>query len=124
MSKEAISQIKVKERVNALQEVKQAKQELGGAMRGLPEQLLSVGDIVGKEESNTFGKKLIRVGTFLIIAMPEPFLTDIVGSALVATGFAMNKLNRKKNVRDYCRKFQDDMRQIELIRRNLNSNLY
>lgn len=121
MGKETVSRTKVKERIKAIQEVKQANHEAEGAMQGLPGELASVGNLVGKEESTTIGKKLIRVGTFLIVAMPEPFVTDIAGTALVATGFALNRFTRRKNVRDYYRKFQEDMRQIELIRREIST---
>lgn len=113
---------KVRNTIKAIQEAGQANHEAAEAMQGLPEALASTKSLIGKEESTTTGKKLIKVGTFLIVGVPEPFISDITGTALVATGLAMNRLSsRRGNVMDFYRKFQGDLREIERLRREISS---
>lgn len=121
MGSKSISCTKVKEKIKVIQEVKHVHLQAEEAMQALPGELGSLGNLVGKEESTTLGKKMIKAGVFLIVAIPEPFVSDLTGTALVAAGFALNRFTRGKNVRDHYRKLQEDMRQIELIRREIST---
>lgn len=112
---------KVRRMIKAMQEVRQANHEAEEAMQGLPEELASLKRLIGEDDSATVGRKLIKVGTFLIVAIPEPFISDITGTALVAAGFALNRLSRRENVRGLYRKFQEDLQQIERFRREISS---
>ena len=60
-----------------------------------------------KLRDTTVGKKLIKAGTFLIVAVPEPFISDLTGTAIIATGLALNKISKKGNIKDIYRNLQE-----------------
>lgn len=83
----------------------------------IPGDISDVQQVVGHDEdSPTLGKKLIKVGTFLVVGVPEPIVSDIAGTTLIAAGFAMNKLGKQANVRDVYKSLNENMREIARLR--------
>lgn len=84
----------------------------------LRKELVSANNEVGSDDSSTAGKTLIKAGTCLI-AFPEPVISDIVGTALVVTGFALNRLGNRNNVRELCREHQKSLQDMQRLQREI-----
>ncbi|MFH0897304.1 MAG: hypothetical protein V1850_04570, partial [Candidatus Bathyarchaeota archaeon] len=69
------SLVKVRNITKAIKETGQAHHEAEKAIQALPEELSSVKRLIGEDNSTTIGKKLVKTGMFLIVAIPESFIT-------------------------------------------------
>ena len=122
MSQPQNNRVNAKKLINATKEVGQANNELKEVMQGIPAELSSVKDLLGEDENSaTLGKKLVKVGTFLVVAIPEPFISDITGTVLIASGLVMNRFSRRNSVKGFHDKFQKDLREIEALQRAFSS---
>ena len=110
-----------KQFIEVIQDKKQiacAYHELSQNTNRLQKELVSVNGVVGSDDSSNVGKTLIKAGTCLI-AFPEPVISDIVGTALVVTGFTLNRLGRKDNVRELYKEQQKNMRDMQRLQREV-----
>lgn len=109
----ALKKTPTKNTVKTIHDIRGTYQEITYSLNGLPEGLDAAKQLIKDDNKPTIGSKLIKTGIFLIVAVPEPFISDITGTALVATGFALNKLKKKDSVRDLITKCHYDMQEIE-----------
>jgi len=111
---------KAKELIRSVQEITQTQDEVDKVVKELPEELASVKQLIGDEYSPTIGKKLIKAGTFLAVAVPEPFISDLTGTVLIATGIALDKLGKKDSVRDVYKNLHGTLQEIETFRKKVS----
>jgi len=110
---------RTKKILQLIKENKQTRDEVRKTIGELPNEAANVGQLIGQEDKPTLGKKLIKTGTFLIVAVPEPFISDITGAALIATGLMMNKLSKRESITDVCKSLRDNMQDMERFRREV-----
>jgi len=92
----------------ALQELSLSSKETAGAIRGFSRELHSVQRLWRKDGSS----RLIQIGLALI-ALPDPTITDILGSILVAAGIMQLKMRRSAlHVEDVYKTFPQVMKEL------------
>ncbi len=111
--------IKTKKMLQTIKETKQTHEEARTTLSTLPQEAAGVGQLIGQEDQPTLGKKLIKTGTFLVVAVPEPFVSDITGTALIATGLAMNKFGKRASITDICKNLRDNMQDMQRLKREI-----
>ena len=112
--------------INVMQEEKQVTyiyREMGEGVRCLQKELVLTKNLIGNDGSSNIGKTLIKAGTCLI-AFPEPIISDIVGTALVVSGLALNRLTKRDNVRDLYRKYQKNLQDIQHFQREISQTTF
>ena len=67
--------------------------------------------------NSTIGKKLIKAGILLLV-FPEPFVSHLIGSMLLAAGMSFEKL-RGPSISELGIRYRDSLRLIEEFRRDL-----
>ena len=110
--------------LQVIKETKQTRDEARKTISELPKEAADVGQLVGQEDQPTLGKKLIKTGTFLVVAVPEPFISDITGTALIATGLVMNKLSKRESITDVCKSLRENVQDVERLRREVTRGTF
>jgi len=96
----------------ALHELNLSSKETLSAMRGFSRELHSVRSLWRKNG----GSRLIQIGLALI-AFPDPTITDILGSALVAAGIVQLKIKRSAlQIEDVYKTFPKVMKELTTSR--------
>lgn len=94
--------------IDALHELSLSSKETADAIRGFSNELHSVQGLWRKGG----GSRLIRIGLALI-AFPDPTITDILGSALVAAGIVQLKMKRSTlHVEDVYKTFPQVIKEL------------
>jgi len=92
----------------ALRELSLSSKETAGAMRGFSNELRYAQRLWRKGG----GSRLIQIG-LVLIALPDPTITDILGSALVAAGVVQLKIKRSAlHVEDVYKTFSQVMKEL------------
>ena len=100
---------------DALQELGLSSRETASAMQMFSRELHSVQKLWKKGGSS----KLIRIG-LLLIAFPDPTITDIVGSALIAAGLLQLKMQRSAlHMEDVYKTFSQVMKELTALKLNV-----
>jgi len=123
MASSNMNQKTITKALQSTQNIQQLHHETNSAFKTLQTELSSMNGYVGTDGSTSFGRKLIKTGTFLIVAIPEPFISDITGWALVATGFALNRFQKKKTLGHYLGKFHEEIQGITQFTKELTHDL-
>ena len=113
------TQRKIRKLTQTIKDVAQTRQETIYTTTNIPDQTTDLQQLIGQDDT-PLGTKLIRAGTFIAVAMPEPVLTDLAGAALIATGFTLDKLTRKTTVRDVYKNLHETLREIERFKREVS----
>ncbi|MGP3667872.1 MAG: hypothetical protein ACKD6N_06000 [Candidatus Bathyarchaeota archaeon] len=81
--------------------------------------VVSVKEITEENGLNTSNSWLVKTGLFLILAVPEPFISDIIGATLLCVGAFKEKANRKSCIKDYYREFHENLQNILKLKKEI-----
>ena len=92
------------------------------AFDGLHQELNDVERIVGDDSrKKELGSRLIELGVALFI-FPEPVISDITGTALIAAGMAMKGMNRNTlTIADVHRELHQYLNEINRLQKEMSS---
>jgi len=91
------------------------------ALEGIPRELDSIESLVEGGQHGELGKKLIDVGVILV-AIPEPIVSNIAGATLIAAGLAIKRFHGgTMSLADTCTELQRNIRDLNQIRKDLCS---
>ena len=101
--------------VDVLRELGLSYEETAVVMKGVAKEARSLRHLWMKDESSW----LIKVGLALI-AFPEPFLSDILGSMILSAGLIQKRMRQTSlGIEDVHSTFQGVIRDLQTIRRGL-----
>ena len=101
--------------VDVLRELGLSYKEAAVVMNGVAKEACSLRHLWMKDESSW----LIKVGLALI-AFPEPFLSDILGSMILSAGLIQKRMRQTSlGIEDVHSTFQGVIRDLQTIRRGL-----
>jgi hypothetical protein len=100
---------------DAVNELSSNYRETADAMRGFSRELHSTQGLWRKGG----GSRLIKIGLALV-ALPDPTITDIVGSALIAAGIVQLKMKRSAlHVEDVYKTFPQVIKELTTLKLNV-----
>lgn len=102
----------IKELVNAVKELTASYHELYSLMKGTANGVHEFRNLIGDEQGSS-KSSLVKLGIALIL-FPDPTISDILGSALIATGLAYSKIKPPPiYIRDVYSTIEDELETIK-----------
>lgn len=111
---------KTKKITQTIQDIEQTRSETTDTNKGLQSTLTDLQQLIGQDDNNLLGQKLIKTGTFLVVAVPEPVVSDLTGTALIAAGLTMNKLTQKTTIKDVCTNLKQAIQDVNRVKREIS----
>ncbi|MCS7120800.1 MAG: hypothetical protein RMJ07_06100 [Nitrososphaerota archaeon] len=96
-----------------LRMISQTFKEAADVMVGSLDAVRSVRPLVAGSRANSIGSKMIKVG-FGCVMFPEPFISDLIGSALIVAGMLIKKTGGR-NIAEVLREAQRSMSVLRKI---------
>ncbi|MEM2521850.1 MAG: hypothetical protein QXW82_01695 [Candidatus Bathyarchaeia archaeon] len=111
---------KMKITVNALNELSESYADLLNSLKGTIREVKTTKKLWHDGENPW----LIRVGLALI-AFPDPTISDIVGSFLIAAGLIQKGIRRRAiHIEDIPKTFQEVLKELQAVEEGINWKLY
>jgi len=114
----------LKKLVVTLRERSASYEEMNNEMKKVVNEAKSLKSLIGEPDAETQRSRLISAGIALI-ALPEPTITDIAGTILIAAGLIKDRIikNRMKqlSIVDVYRTFQGTIKELNDIRQELHT---
>lgn len=92
-------------------------EEFGKALSGVVDIVRPLKRLIVDQEGKAKGSRLIAAG-IVLIAFPDPTISDIVGTGLVAAGLIQNKM-RQTTVADVYKEFRKVIGRVDEITQEL-----
>lgn len=104
--------------LSSLQEHSKIRQDFSKILEQYAKETRTLKPLIGKSgESSLKDSWLVKAGLALI-AFPDPTISDIVGSMLVAAGIVKHK-TRKLTAADACYEFQSTIKNIQELAKDI-----
>ncbi len=102
-----------------LRELSASYEEMGNAMKGVVNEANFLKRLIGESSPEARRSWLIAAGIALI-ALPDPTITDLIGTIMVATGLIKSRMKQLSMI-DVCKAFQGTVKELNEIRRELRT---
>jgi len=109
----------LKELVVTLRELSASYGEMGNAMKGVVNETKFLKRLIGNPNPEAQRSWLIAAGIALI-AFPDPTITDLIGTIMVATGIIKSRM-KKLSIVDAYKAFQGTVKELNEIRWELHT---
>lgn len=108
-----------KEIASSVRELSRSSKEFGSAVNGTVRAVKPLKNLIGEPgpENDNTSSRLIAAGIALI-ALPDPTITDVIGTSMVVAGLIKNK-TKKTTMSDADRSFRDAMKKLEKMTREI-----
>jgi len=109
----------LKNLVVTLRELSASYEEMGNAMKGVVNETKFLKRLIGESNPEAQRSWLIAAGIALI-ALPDPTITDLIGTIMVAAGLIKSRM-RRLSIVDVYKAFQGTVKELNEIRRELHT---
>lgn len=112
----------LKNLIRSSREILEEHRGTRNAFDGLHQELNDVERMVGDDsKKKDLGNRLIKLGVALFI-FPEPVISNITGTSLIAAGMAMKGMNRNMlTIADLHRELHQHLNEINRLRKEMSS---
>ena len=93
------------------------------ALKELPRELNLLEELITRDQHRDIGKKLVQIGVILI-AIPEPIVSNLGGATLITAGLALKNIkSHKAPLEDIYREIHKTTQDLNRLRRDLLTSL-